>query len=64
MGNKITVEITLDSLATSTHIYVDELSDKLQQEILKTVRKKVRRWNFWSTVKIKLLGINSKVEEY
>ena len=64
MGNKITVEITLDSLATSTHIYVDELSDKLQQEILKTVRKKVRRWNFWSTVKIKLLNIISKVEEY
>jgi hypothetical protein len=59
---KIIIEVEIDQMDSFDCDYTDELADKIQKNLIKTAHKTVKMWNFWNTIKNKLVSLTTKVE--
>ena len=59
---KIIIEVEIDQMNSFDSDYTDELADKIQKNLIKATHKTVKNWNFWNTIKNKLVSLITKVE--
>lgn len=58
---KITIEIEIDKKDGFVD-YTDELADKIQKNIIKSVSKTMKWYNFFNMDKIKLISLKYNIE--
>jgi hypothetical protein len=62
MAKKIIIEVEIDKMLGSDTDWTIELADKIQENIIESATKTIKKWNRWHSNKIKTISLNSKVE--
>ncbi len=62
MAKKIIIEIEIDMMLISDTNYTIEVADKIQENIIESATKTIKKWNRWNSTQIKTISLNSKVE--
>jgi|LakMenEpi03Aug12_release.lakeMendotaPanAssembly.Ray.scaffolds.fasta_scaffold773907_2 hypothetical protein len=62
MAKKIIIEVEIDKMLGSDTDWTIELADKIQENIIESATKTIKKWNRWNSGQIKTISLNSKVE--
>jgi hypothetical protein len=62
MVKKIIIEIEIDKMLISDTDWTSEVADKIQENIIESATKTIKKWNRWHSAQIKTISLNSKVE--
>jgi hypothetical protein len=60
---RITIEIEISSMLPSDTDYTTEFSAKLQEDLHKTIEKRISRWNRWNSNKMKIDKLFSSIHK-
>lgn len=62
MAKKIIIEVEIDKMLGSDLDWTIEVADKIQENIIESATKTIKKWNRWNSSQIKTISLNSKVE--
>lgn len=62
MAKKIMIEVEIDKMLGSDIDWTIEVADKIQENIIESATKTIKKWNRWNSAQIKTISLNSKVE--
>ena len=62
MAKKIIIEVEIDKMLGSDIDWTIEVADKIQENIIESTTKTIKKWNRWNSAQIKTISLNSKVE--
>ena len=62
MAKKIIIEVEIDKMLGSDTDWTIEVADKIQENIIESATKTIKKWNRWHPTKIKTISLNCKVE--
>jgi hypothetical protein len=62
MVKKIIIEIEIDKMLISDTDWTSEVADKIQENIIESATKTIKKWNRWHSTQIKTISLNSKVQ--
>lgn len=58
-STKINIELEISTVNEWEDDYSPELSEVIQRDIHKAIDRRMRRWNFWSPIRMKIEKLTS-----